>query len=56
MADKVGEKKQGENSISSPEYYVPTDANNLCEPAVQTNNTQVEFREGTAHNSETRRL
>ena len=55
MVDKAGEKQQ-ENSSSSPEYYVPMDANNLCEPAVQTNNTQVECSEGKKDNSETSRL
>ena len=56
MADKAGEKQQGENSFSSPEYYVSMAGNNFCEPAVQTNNTQIEYSEGTKDNSETSRL
>ena len=56
MADKAGEKQQGVNNFCSPEYYVPMDANSLCEPAVQTNKTQVESSEGTEDDSETSRL
>ena len=56
MADKAAEKKQGEKRFFSPEYYVPMAANNLCEPVVQTNNTQVECSEGTNDNSESTRL
>ena len=47
MAEIAGEKQQGATSFSSSEYYVPLAANNLCEPAVQTNNTKVECSEGT---------
>ena len=56
MADKAAEKKLGEKRFFSPEYYVPMAANNLCEPVVQTNNTQVECGEGTNDNSESTRL
>ena len=56
MADKAGKKKQGENSFPSPEYYVPMAENNLIKPAVQPNNTQAEYGEGTKDNSESSKL
>lgn len=56
MADKVGEKQQGEDSFSFPEYYVPMAENSLVESAVQTNNTNAESGEGKKDSSESSKL